>query len=584
MSDVVTRSGKSLIIPKSLRNKSFQVSPLLEGSRRWLSNGSFSVEETEHNRTKMEGCGLTLPERPEEPASGTSRDIDVGSYWRPPFCPPKGYFSPAKDRWVEFMEFPHQEEAFEKFKDLKGPSNRKGVFALFAEAGTGKTKIAIDLLAYDWCNNEIDAVLVLAKKGVHHQWVRPKQIDAGVVDSSPVEMFLQLDIPWDGHSWDGKPVPDALFTKDNRMKWLTVNFDAPIHKKASEVVDRFMEAHEGRVAVIGDETHYWITPRSKRTERALEINKTRGVRRSGIMTGTPLAKNLVDEWSQMRMLDEAIIGHRYVTTFKRDFCVMGGFEGRQVIGHKDIDRFKDLTSPYIFRVLKRDCINLPPKQHKVVEFELSREQRKAISFIRANHEWEDERGMIHEWEGAAAIQSKIQEISNGYLRFDGKTIATFPNPRLSATLELLEENPQKAIIWTRFRPEIDQLKEVFGERAVEYHGGVDDAGRELAKQMFISQNEGVDYFLATCAAAEGLDGLQTVCSQAVYYSNGTNFVHRSQSEDRIDRIGQKGSSVYWDIIAKGCIDYPLLRGLRDKRSFSELVLDIEKDLDKEVDK
>ena len=60
--------------------------------------------------------------------------------------------------------YEHQMQVLEK-------SWREKYYALFMEMGTGKSKIAVDTLGLLYQENEIDAALIIAPKGVYHNWV-----------------------------------------------------------------------------------------------------------------------------------------------------------------------------------------------------------------------------------------------------------------------------------------------------------------------------------------------------------------------------------------------------------------------------
>lgn len=561
-------------LPKSDRHLALLVSPQLEGGRRWLQDGSFKFERTPHNIRCAEAVGISVPKPHRATPEIDLWDSAVGSPTKVAFSPPREYFS-GSSGIVKLRNHSHQRQAHEKFRSLKAP-NGALVGALFADMGTGKTKMAIDLINHHYCQGRIDAVVLLAKKGVHEQWATDSVEDDGTTEPCPIKMFTQSDIEWRAHVWDGKPIPSYMLDRNSDLKWLCVNFDAIIHKKAAGEVKQFMEAHKGRLAFVGDETHYLKNPTAARTKAALKISEQCNVRI--IMTGSPIAKNLVDEWSQLKLLDEGIIGHRYLTTFRNEYCIMGGFEGKQVVGSKNLSKFKEITAPYVFRVKKEDCLDLPEKQYKRVPFDLSKEQKQAINQLRTTQTYKTSCGEEVFFEGAAPTLGKIQEASNGFIAHEFG-LDTLPNPRMAALTSTLEDIDGKVVIWARFKHDIRGIAAELGDEAVTYFGDDDEKARAKAKSEFCDPDTRVRYFVATPAtAAEGLDGLQKVSSTAIYYSNGFNSVQRWQSEDRIHRIGMGSSALYIDLVAKGCIDYALLRNLQAKKDFSTLVLDIKQEI------
>jgi hypothetical protein len=561
-------------LPKTDRRAALMLSPQLEGGRRWLQDGSFRFERTPHNVRCAEALGIAAPEAHRATPESLMWESAVGSPTKMPFCAPTAYFS-GSSGVVKLRDHAHQRMAHEKFCHLKAP-NGAFVSALFADMGTGKTKMAIDLINNHHCAGRVDAVILLAKKGVHEQWATDTVEDDGTTEPCPIKMFTQSDIAWRAHVWDGKQLPNHMLKRDGELKWFCVNFDAIIHKKAAHEVNEFMQSHKGRIAFVGDETHHLKNPNASRTKAALRVAEQCGVRI--IMTGSPIAKNLVDEWSQLKLLDEGIVGHRYLTTFRNEYCIMGGFEGKQIVGSKNLQQFKDRTAPYVFRVKKEDCLDLPPKQYRKASFGMSKEQKQAIEQLRTTQIYTTANGDDVFFDGAAPTLGKIQEVSNGFIAHEFG-VDLFPNPRMETLKSLLEDIDGKVVIWARYKHDIRSIAQQLGDEAVTYFGDDGDKARTRAKQRFCDPDDTVRYFVATPAtAAEGLDGLQRVSSTAIYYSNGFNSVQRWQSEDRIHRIGMGGSAVYIDLVAKGCIDYSLLRNLQAKKDFSALVLDVGREL------
>ena len=59
----------------------------------------------------------------------------------------------------------HQVAVFKKFKDAE-------YGALFLDMGTGKSKVSLDLMGYNFCQGRIDVCLIIAPNNVHTAWAR----------------------------------------------------------------------------------------------------------------------------------------------------------------------------------------------------------------------------------------------------------------------------------------------------------------------------------------------------------------------------------------------------------------------------
>ena len=256
-------------IPREHRLLVHRFAPLLEGRRRWLQNGSFAFEATPRNIQKAREGGFDIIE-----LEGDSPDMYGFVGDRPEFKSP-------------LSDLEHQSQAKLKFEELS-------TVAYFAEMGTGKTKMAIDKVMKFWCDGKIDVAIVLAKKGVHIQWAEGEVDEDGEQKPSPIEALTQDNISHREWAWKGKAIPDEFLEPFDGITWFCFNFDAIIHKKAKEQLERIIERFSGRAALVGDETHYWKSHVAARTKAAIDVADHCVLRI--IMTGTPLAKNLVDEW------------------------------------------------------------------------------------------------------------------------------------------------------------------------------------------------------------------------------------------------------------------------------------------------
>ena len=533
--------------------------PRLEGRRQWLKAGGLQFEASKHNIEAFASAfdGVTFEDKHQTVAgvaSEVAQAFDEGHGTYKSLTPP----------------FDHQIRALEKARPRQA-------FALFMEQGTGKTKVAIDRAGELFCAGLIDAVLVVAKKGVHRQWV----------DS---ELPTHCGVGWRGAFW---PTPKRVLPDDllepGELKVFTINFDGAKTKDGKKACLEFVAAHRGRVLIVGDETQEIKNARSARWKAMDEVAKVSRSPWRLALTGTPVAKDLTDEWSQLKWLNEDILGIRYVTAFRNEYCVMGGFEGKQVVGTKNMERFREKVDPFTFRATK-DEIGILPKTYRSWRFDLSAEQKRAIQDLRKTLEHEIDSGEVVSAANAAVAMSKIQQASNGFfIDEDSAAHDIWPgedgwkkNPRLMALKEVLDAYEGPTIVWARFRHDmrlISAMLEANGETFVTYHGGTPDKQRAANVEAFLN-GEARIFLSNPQAGGTGLNLQRGGCTHAIYYSNSYNAIDRWQSEDRIHRIGTTGAVVYTDLIAKGSIDAAILNNLKRKKGLADLALgDIRKILE-----
>jgi SNF2 family DNA or RNA helicase len=415
--------------------------------------------------------------------------------------------------------------------------------------------------------------LIVAPKGVHRQW-----IESQIPQHCGIATRCQFWPFSAAKNLDPSPESMAVFS---------INIDGIKTGKGHDAVDEFISMHKGRILMVMDESHLIKNVSSQRWKAADKFGKRVAYRL--IMTGTPIAKDLSDEWSQLKWLDESIIGIRYLASFRNEYCIMGGYEGREVLSHKNVDRFKQKVEKFTFRATKEE-IGILPKSYDHWNFDLSKPQKDMIKSLKKDLQAQIESGQITTASNAALKLMRIQQVSNGFVVDEDENIHSIfkdpkENPRIAALIEFLSSKEGKIIIWCRFIQDILMVKEVLGEQAVFYYGAVSDNDRQKAVKDFLSET-GPRFFVANPATGGTGLNLQGSCQSVVYFSNSENSIERWQSEDRTHRIGTVGSVVYTDLIAKGSMDLKILSNLRRKKGISDMALGdiqfwLQQDWDKE---
>jgi len=90
--------------------------------------------------------------------------------------------SKSDDYKYKTKPYEHQRAVFQESCDRRS-------YALFMEMGTGKSKVIVDNIGYLREKGEIDSVLIVAPKGVFHNWVR-KEIPTHLPDSCGLPVVL----------------------------------------------------------------------------------------------------------------------------------------------------------------------------------------------------------------------------------------------------------------------------------------------------------------------------------------------------------------------------------------------------------
>jgi hypothetical protein len=520
------------IAPVSLDAVSINVLPRLEGRKSWTPQG-LKFQATAHNLDLFKELGFEIIDQREP------EEEFVVSY-KVPYTP---RHKPDK----------HQMIGLEK-------GIQKDHFAYFMDVGTGKSYMFIYLMGKRYVNKLITGAVIVSPKGVNYQWVNEQ-----------IPEHIAKGLKWRAIVFrKNKPVIRDILEPYSGLEIMVIHIDAMDTKVGFKTINDFIEKHKGKIMFGIDEADLIKNYRAGRTVAAMEFRDK--VRFRCEMTGTPVPAKLQDLWSEFRWLDPNILGIEYVSTFRREYCIMGGFMNRDVIGYRDTERFHNKIAPYIYSVSRTEIGVLPPEYHRW-RFELGPKQRRLYDDIKEemDKDMEDQGGYSYGKIGNRLMT--LQQICSGFMTdADGKIMELGENPRAEQLIELLEaKKPQKALIWARFHYDLDVIKRIVGDAGVEYSGRIDDDTRERNKQAWLSEG-GPTYFYGTPGSGGVGLNLQGRCRHGFYYTNSYKARERWQSEGRISRRGQWGPAEFTDLIARNTKDTGILANLRRKKNIQDLAL------------
>lgn len=455
-------------------------------------------------------------------------------------------------------------------------------FALFMEQGTGKGWIIVNTAAYLFQQGKITALLVVCPNAMKEPWVEEFQ------------KHLHPDFPLDVFMWEAKTRHKAeqwimaVPPGERKLRVLIMNFDALSGDIGGNVAKLFLSHHVCLFEV--DESSKIKSPTAQRTKRIVSLGKLAPYRR--IMSGTPITQGPLDLFSQLKFLNHRILGFTSFYSYRNRYAVLGGWQGKMVIGYQYLDELKAKVDAYSYRVLKKDCLDLPPKVYEKRVIELTPEQRTI--YDRLDQEMAAETVMEDGRIASSVVMlvitkiMRMQQVIGGFLTVDANEELDLPqskpmpivggNPKLDALMDIIEEagEKQKVIIWARFRPELHliavTLRAKYGnESVVEFHGGIKDAERQDGRREFQSEGSAAR-FLVGQPMSGGIGTTFTAASLMVYFSNDYSLEYRLQSEDRFHRIGQTADKcTIIDIVAKRTWDQKIVSGLRNKKSLADII-------------
>jgi SNF2 family DNA or RNA helicase len=251
--------------------------------------------------------------------------------------------------------------------------------------------------------------------------------------------------------------------------------------------------------------------------------------------------------------------------------------GRSIqIVHKfqNLSELSDIVKKFSYRVLKEDCLDLPPKNWIKRHITLSKEQQKVYDQMKKTA-LATLNGKVTSTMTVITQLMRLQQITCGHFVADDGSTQEIKNNRITELMDVLDEIEGKAIIWGHWQKDIQnivsEIEKVHGSSSVvSYYGLTPQDERQDNIRKF--QSDPKCRFMVGTPSTGGYGITLTAANTVIYYSNGYDLEKRLQSEDRAHRIGQKKNVTYIDIIAEKTVDEKIQESLRKKINIASEVM------------
>jgi len=481
----------------------------------------------------------------------------------------------------------HQNEAQHRLELRPHRPADSDIMAWLMEMGTGKSKVVLDEWGKRVYAGDTQDLLVIAPAGSYLNWcedkseAQPSQLRAHL---APELYDRMISGAWkSGAGVVHKRRLEALLGVRDRPRALFVNTEAlSTVKMARDLCADFLSRHSCLMAV--DESTSIKNPDAERTKYTLQLGEAAAARR--ILTGLVTPRSPLDLFSQFEFLDWRVLGFRSFYAFRNRYAIMrkirvdqredpvtgertGGREVNMVVGYRNLEELQQKIAPYSYRVLKKDCLDLPPKIYAPIrDVALTNEQHRLYKEIRSNAT-----ALIagEDYVTATMVLTqmlRLHQVLCGHVVDEEGKVHDVPTNRVDQLLEVLGEHSGKAIIWCSYdhsvRMIVDRLRKEFGPKSVAAFWGGNRSTRGEEEQRWLGDPE-CNYLVSTQQA--GGRGNTWICPLVVYFSNTDNLDDRLQSEDRAHRDGLQGrgySVTYVDLMCRGTVDEKFVHSMRDK--------------------
>lgn len=398
---------------------------------------------------------------------------------------------------------------------------------LFMGMGLGKTLIALTAIKKLGCKT----LVIAPKKVAETTWINENEkwnlgLKISLVLGEAIDRIYAL-----------REDADVYVINRDNVSWLFNRKDLP----------------KWEMLVI-DESTSFKSPRTQRF-RALK-KKLKLFDRILIMTGTPIANNLADLWSQIFILDHGERLGKYVTHYRDEYLVPMKTQYGFVVyrrarrGAKEVvcNKIKDIT----ITMKSEDYLELPAVAidnvyvDNVLQNEYAEMQTEFITCdVTAKN--------------AAACLNKLQQLANGFLY----NTDLYSDEKINIIKDYLETG-DPLLVYYKYEEDKNRLLKI--------------GGKEINPTTIKEWNNGEVPLLISHPLSSGYGlNLQAGGHVVIWYGLPWSYEQYSQGNARLNRMGQDKQVLIKHLICKGTVDEIILQRLKEKKNVSDYVLEVLKE-------
>lgn len=448
---------------------------------------------------------------------------------------------PESDFSFKTKPLPHQIEAFNY-------GLKRHQLLLCDEQGLGKTKESIDITVSK--KAELNKVLVVCGvNSVRFNWAQEISIHS---NEKSIILGNENDVLADLERWLND---DTYFGIINIEKL-----------RKTEIISKISEYIKSQKigGVIVDEVHKIKNPKTQQGKAV--ANNLRDAKFKIGLTGTPITNNPLDLWNILNWLGATRDNY---FAFRNKYVILGGWEGKQVMGFKNLNNLNADLQQIMLRRTKNDVIDLPPKIYKNEYIELSaqekkeyKEQKNHISMIITKIE--DENGDIKEKEvpNILGLLIRLREATSG--------VKSSVKSKIERLVELYTEEylplKRKIIVFTNFTETVKDVVDALSQyNPLFVTGNVPLEERQQKVNLFQSSSE--HNIIVGTIGAMGTGLTLNKASAVIFIDKSYSYADNLQAEDRAHRIGTEHSVNVISLIAKNTIDENIESILANKKEY-----------------
>lgn len=308
--------------------------------------------------------------------------------------------------------------------------------------------------------------------------------------------------------------------------------------------------------VVIDELSSFKNPQAKRFRELRKVMPM--VERVVGLTGTPSPNGLMDLWAEIYLLDRGERLGRTIGAYREKWfrpALQNGFvvyKWAPVRGAAD--EIRERISDICVSMSAADYLELPDRIDREIPVKLSDDEMQQYRLLERTQILQLESGEVVAALNAAAVMTKLLQLSNGSAYADDGSVVRIHERKLDALEEIVDTTDGPVLVFYSFRHDLQAIKNRIPE------------ARELSGPDDISAwNRGEIRVLLAHPASVGYGlNLQDGGHVIVWYGLTWSLELYQQANARLHRQGQTRPVIIHHLIAEGTVDEQVMRALKAK--------------------
>lgn len=373
-------------------------------------------------------------------------------------------------------------------------------------------------------------------------------------------------------AWTGDDPTVITGPKDERLQAITGHGDGWLVATYDHLRMHPELAKHQWDAVVFDEAHRIKNRKAAQAKAAMRLRTTRCY----LLTGTPMLNKADELYNMLHRLDKR--RWRSYWQFAERFCRLdyNGY-GVEVLPGSAAQQadLVGVLAPIMLRRTKEQVLpELPPKVHERNVIGMSPEQAKTYRRMEKDALMELQDGDVLTAEVVIAQVTRLRQIALSPKLVDPNSVEK--GRKIAEAVRLIQEQmgEHKIVVFSQFRSAIELLESELrmrGIASVSVTGSVPDQQRH-ANTKDLQSDPDTRVMLATIAAA-GVGLTWTAADTCIFLDRHWTPAVNEQAEDRLHRMGQRGSVTVIDMVSEGTVEESIAALLDEKRSVVDAIVE-----------